>query len=106
MTRTPTRTEGELRPPRTARRGGGAAPRRGKTPRTARATRNTSSYRALRQFDFKYLQPLLLAVPMKRLPRDDANAEGAAAVGATRETRGRGGGEPADRRAGAPVRGG
>ena len=54
-----------------------------KTPRTARATRNTSSYRALRQFDFKYLQPLLLAVPMKRLPRDDANAGGAAAVGAT-----------------------
>ena len=62
-----------------------------KTPRTARATRNTSSYRALRQFDFKYLQPLLLAVPMKRLPRDDANAGGAAAAGGDRETRGAGG---------------
>ena len=44
-----------------------------KTPRTARSTTNTRSYRALRQFDFKYLQPLLLAVPMKRLPKDDAS---------------------------------
>jgi NhaP-type Na+/H+ or K+/H+ antiporter len=58
-----------------------------KTPRTARAT---STYRALRQFDFKYLQPLLLAVPMKRLPRDDANAGGAAA-GGDHEARGAGG---------------
>ena len=62
-----------------------------KTPRTARATSNTSSYRALRQFDFKYLQPLLLAVPMKRLPRDDANAGGAAAAGGDREARSAGG---------------
>ena len=61
-----------------------------KTPKTARPTSNTSSYRALRQFDFKYLQPLLLAVPMKRLPRDDANAGGAAA-GGDREARGAGG---------------
>jgi hypothetical protein len=65
------------------------------TPRTARATTNTSSYRALRQFDFKYLQPLLLAVPMKRLPRDDAHVDGgetvAGFVGGDREERFAGG---------------
>jgi len=66
-----------------------------KTPRTART--HTRSYRALRQFDFKYLQPLLLAVPMKRLPKDDATVGGGgdgerAAYAGDREERGGGGG--------------
>ena len=51
----------------------GSPPRKGASPtsQTPRKSHpNTRSYRALRQFDFKYLQPLLLAVPMKRLPRE------------------------------------
>jgi NhaP-type Na+/H+ or K+/H+ antiporter len=75
-----------------AEEGGQPAPKgspgRGETPKTARA--NTRSYRALRQFDFKYLQPLLLAVPMKRLPKDDANA--AERAKGERAERGDGGG--------------
>ena len=51
----------------------GSPPQKGASPtsQTPRKSHpNTRSYRALRQFDFKYLQPLLLAVPMKRLPRE------------------------------------
>ena len=39
--------------------------------RRERRHRRGGAYRALRQFDFKYLQPLLLATPMKRLPREE-----------------------------------
>ena len=41
--------------------------------RRERRHRRGGAYRALRQFDFKYLQPLLLATPMKRLPREERN---------------------------------
>ena len=77
---------------------------RGRRRRGRREPRATLRRTRAAAFDFKYLQPLLLAVPMKRLPRDDANAGGAAAGGATAR-RARGGGEPAPR-AGAPGRGG
>lgn len=44
--------------------------------RRERRHRRGGAYRALRQFDFKYLQPLLLATPMKRLPREERPGRG------------------------------
>ena len=86
--------------------GSGSPPRKGASPTSAQTPRtshpNTRSYRALRQFDFKYLQPLLLAVPMKRLPRegpdprrrrDDVRGASNRAAGSGFQGTGSGGGE-------------
>ena len=61
--------------------------------RRERRHRRGGAYRALRQFDFKYLQPLLLATPMKRLPREERpgrkgeSGSGARKGGGVRERR-------------------
>lgn len=64
--------------------------------------RPSKRFHALRQFDFKYLQPLLLAVPMKRIQSDgggkgggrhDTGKEGEFGFGTVGRDGGRGGGE-------------
>ena len=64
--------------------------------RRERRHRRGGAYRALRQFDFKYLQPLLLATPMKRLPREERPGRGGKGSGgpATVHLPGRGGTRP------------
>jgi NhaP-type Na+/H+ or K+/H+ antiporter len=67
------------------------------TPLTARAAAgkgrpSTRSYRALRELDFKYLQPLLLAVPMTRMPGPGGGAGGGGGGGGGAGGGGGGGG--------------
>lgn len=71
--------------PRSGRGAGGGDKQQQREPRPS-----TRSYRALRQFDFKYLQPLLLAVPMKRMPVEGG---GGAGGGGGHGSRARGGGD-------------